>query len=45
MVLPASVLMGVLWHHVGVATAFGTGAALAAAASILLALLVRAPRP
>lgn len=45
MVLPASVLMGMLWHHVGVSAAFGTGAALAGAASILLALLVRpAPR-
>ncbi|MBI3303625.1 MAG: MFS transporter [Deltaproteobacteria bacterium] len=43
MMLPASVLMGVMWHHIGVPAAFGTGAALAGAASILLALLVRPP--
>ncbi|MBI3325561.1 MAG: MFS transporter [Nitrospinae bacterium] len=41
MVLPASILMGLVWHHVGVPAAFGMGAALAAAASILLALLIR----
>ena len=44
MVLPASVLMGLVWYHVGVPAAFGMGAAQAAAASILLALLVR-PAP
>lgn len=34
--LPASLLMGWLWQHVGVMTAFLTGASLAAAAAILL---------
>ena len=34
--LPASLLMGWLWQHVGVMTAFLTGAALAATAAILL---------
>jgi MFS family permease len=34
--LPASLLMGWLWQNVGVMTAFLTGAALAAAAAILL---------
>jgi MFS family permease len=34
--LPASLLMGWLWQHIGVMTAFLTGAGLAAAAAILL---------
>jgi MFS family permease len=34
--LPASVLFGFLWQRVGPAAAFGTGAALAGAASLLL---------
>jgi MFS family permease len=34
--LPASLLMGWLWQHIGVTTAFLTGASLAAAAAILL---------
>ena len=41
--LPASVLFGVLWQRFGFPVAFATGAALAAAASVLL-LLVRPPR-
>lgn len=41
MVLPASVLMGLVWHHVGVPAAFGMGAVLATAAAILLTLLIR----
>ncbi|MCC6441889.1 MAG: MFS transporter [Armatimonadetes bacterium] len=39
--LPASLLMGWLWQRAGHAAAFGAGAALALAASLLMALLVR----
>jgi MFS family permease len=41
--LPASVLFGVLWQRFGFPVAFATGAALAAAASVLL-FLVRPPQ-
>ena len=41
--LPASVLFGVLWSAFGPAAAFLTGAAIALAASLLLALVVPAP--
>jgi len=40
--LPASVIMGILWHRLGPATAFGFGAVLAIIASILLVFLGRA---
>jgi MFS family permease len=40
-VLPASLLMGALWHWRGAATAFLVSAAVGAAAALLLALLVR----
>jgi MFS family permease len=41
--LPASVLFGLLWSAFGPASAFLTGAAIALAASLLLALVVPAP--
>lgn len=41
--LPASLLFGLLWQHLGAAVAFGFGAALAAAAALLLLFLVRVP--
>jgi len=39
--LPASILMGKLWHWYGPAVAFGTGAALALIASIMMAVWIR----
>jgi MFS family permease len=38
--LPASVIFGLIWHEFGAAAAFGTGAALAVIASMLLVMLV-----
>ncbi len=43
--LPASVVFGVLWYAYGSPVAFATGSALAAAAALLLAGWLRAPRP
>jgi MFS family permease len=41
--LPASILFGVLWQELGPAWAFLTGAALAAAAAVILVVAVPAP--
>ena len=43
--LPASILFGFLWQHFSPQAAFGAGAVLAAAASILLVFLVDGKRP
>jgi MFS family permease len=43
--LPASILFGVLWREFGPRTAFTFGAGVALVAAVLLALVVRAPRP
>ncbi len=45
MLLPASLLTGVLWQTLGAATALGAGAALAALAAVGLLVLVPEPRP
>lgn len=44
MLLPASLLMGILWQSLGAATALGTGAGLALAAALLLWSWVEAKR-
>ncbi|HEY7412036.1 MAG TPA: MFS transporter [Vicinamibacteria bacterium] len=45
MLLPASLMAGVLWERYGAAVALGTGAALSAGAAVLLLAVVPSPPP